>query len=179
MRCQRHELDISNALSGGGEIPERTARHLADCPRCRAFLQRSRRTEADLGAALSHRSPEPPRELHARILRGVHAACRARERERGAVPQRIPRVAWASAAAILLLAGTLAVVHLRSIHTEIVPAPAAVHVLELPPPVPPGNPVALADSLDKSVTDQYRREIEALRRDLDSAAEFLARCVGG
>jgi hypothetical protein len=175
-------LNISNALDAGADIPERTARHLAECPKCRAFLTRTRRLDARLARSQPHPRPEPDPGLHARIMRGVHAASNAGRSELNTMTRGTPRLAWAGGALVLLLAATLAVVSLRfprSPRPGGHEPPAVLGAADLLSEAASANPVVFSNRLDQALRDQYTREVRALQKDIRNAADFLVRCVDG
>ena len=125
MTC--HEFwDQMPELAAGSEQPE----HVQDCPSCAALLQRQRALAGGLHRLARESSRnEAPAALETRLLAAFRTQARARP-----VPVWRYRLAWASAAALLVAAILVTVnrqVHRNPVSNATVSTPAAVDLAGL------------------------------------------------
>lgn len=175
----RHRLA---SLSDTGRPPSRALeRHLARCPRCRAFREELLRIER-LAAVPADVAPcRAPAALRARILAAAGAAAREAHVPPSPVSARAPRLAIACA---LALAATAAWWALRPSAPQQAPdwasaAPAADYAFDgtlSVAAVTDFQPDAL--ELERALAAPYRNEIDSLVRDLSRAADYLFDCLG-
>ncbi len=103
MNCRRiqHLLSayLDRELRPGREASVRT--HLGLCPSCRERLELLRRA----GSLLDESAPAPPAGLAERIIRAAASESVRPARRPFAFPAWAPRLAWATAALVCILAG--------------------------------------------------------------------------
>lgn len=97
MKCQRTQMEI---LRAEGNLPDKAAEHIEQCPQCRQFANLLR----SIMSVEDTRGPSP--ELDARVLAAARTQL-AREPRAAARPILTMTVRWAAAAALVALVFTI------------------------------------------------------------------------
>lgn len=163
MPCFLYKWNISRALDTGKPLSRLTKRHLGGCASCREFSRLGREMERRLSgeaAGLEDRTPgieERVRQAMAGLGPGPSA------------PERRPRALFlrpALAAALLLAAAGVGVIWVTRPRSAGLPPLAPLLDLET-------RRASLVSVLEKAESP-YQKEIQGIKRTLQSTADFLA-----
>ena len=157
--CQIRRYRISSALDDGRPLSRSLQNHVDGCPGCREFLNKSRTLELRLAPG----DYDPPAWLSTRVMSQLHSE---QPRSSRSIMQRwIP--ASAGLAAMLVVAVAIA------LNPGSEPAVEEAPPVALGNPVPPVDPTAVPESLERHAKNTLGKEFQDLAADISGARRFL------
>jgi hypothetical protein len=172
--CWIQRRRILAHLDRGGPLPEVLARHLADCPKCRAFHSGQVEMERRLSMAAPGLRKEPPPFLEGRILAALKSGTRMEAEGVGSSWPFLPRLATGSVMALLVTG----LIWLSWPESQ-APLPEQETVAQMAP-APAASGQRMPDlprlpELGGRFQDPLQQEMNLVMNDARSAADLLAR----